>query len=1535
MSYNLKYTASFKDFHENSWQINIYQNGYRGGKVTELTTGATPLTIDVATNDDDKFAPIVGTTGAAMFDVLQDFELMDLYSQDPSEFKIAITCNGNRFFNGYVTPEDYTEPYTAPGYQITIKFTDRFGELKDIDFDYSAKTVATMYDFIVFILNKIGLQNEPLYIESGIYEERMDITKGRHAFDQLYLPKTAFDTGETDSNGNTTLPKCYDVLQEILLSLNCRIMQTPAGLVIRSVDRATEAVEYSDTFAFRPSVQLHKESGLRFINNDMSIAVKNACKRFTLTQDLSPSENLVINGSFETGWFAFKNPIMISVLGEPVVETEWGLYEGWTWNVDDSLFGKITYSKQITDDVPLYRFNSSTNKWEVSNNVRTNDNVALTQGWKNALQFSGGIRTPNTKAYMRSNYISLFKQDDDNLIIFSFKRMFVNPLYSGTIGSDGTGGYAHATMALRLVAFVKGDWTQARFYDFVAKAWTSTPTWLTFENLANDSDFISEEYEVEPFVEDDFLLFVDLFPTVIGDYYAGNLKFYCVWDDIKIQLLTSSGVNYPSTYKLEVDISDDHGGDDMTLKLGDIPDLANAQNVYKTGFTLDEKRKVPTYLWHRHGGITNDMHLTVMASLIKEEKRSPAQAFTFSLDVANPFTLDASRCFTDAWAVGRHYLMKKISYEVANAQMKCEAIELCASPQNNKLLNDRHILSDYSETGYSITLFKSIKTSYSNRVLNYKTTFPFSLTADLLSYDVKYMIGNINDPYFTGTEQMYCALATPQNYTAQIGHLDFYGKPTWDKTGIAIASTGYFNADCSFVAYGSRVVRVVNSSGNQVGRICICDGNGCRYVSNCYLRISDLTTTTDIADVDVRENGMSLYVVTTGIYHLFIASLYYSNDYKGNSDYSGYLVPSAPKLYSNRLYPADAAFSVISMLYEERYDEAESAVFTGNEAQTYNNAYAFTNGLIDDSSGSATTSFFAAAYWLLAAAHVISKYPASDNAVANKLSVANILTELWATRQTTGDYTGLFLTTTETEPYFEPHFILLMALRMLYNATLVQSYSDKYNDLASVVNTKFKQGSTPYEYYADYLAINGIRKPSGVSLALGSIFAYKGGYCTSDSIYNMLSDSQFYGVECDDYTNGITGISVDELISKAAMIDSFSTLMFAISNAFFGYYKKYMKLLTDMGRILNDDNGLGYSLLRSWGKFYEPYSFSSGFNNDVNNIYVTDSYVYVTGPFTAYKGTACRRIARLSKTGVLDTTFSTGNSFNGKVLGIVFHNGNLLCFGAFTSYNGTSVPGIVLLNATGGIVHAFAELSGTLVDTAYYQTDNKLVVHGNFTGCFVRLNTDNTVDSTFTLTSSAYERVNGAIVQEDNKVILFGAFTSLTYKYIQRITQNGAVDSTFNPGRSFNSEVTGCMLDSDNNLLCTGRFRSFNGLNCKGIIVLSSDGTKSNVFDTDNGFYYGTPYNLYEYEGYYLLIGYAMSYNYGANCNVVMLNKDGTVYKTFFDYKGVTINGNTLLTIDADDLRTIYKRETESQAAPTALFNIARRYGKAFFEPFI
>ena len=254
----------------------------------------------------------------------------------------------------------------------------------------------------------------------------------------------------------------------------------------------------------------------------------------------------------------------------------------------------------------------------------------------------------------------------------------------------------------------------------------------------------------------------------------------------------------------------------------------------------------------------------------------------------------------------------------------------------------------------------------------------------------------------------------------------------------------------------------------------------------------------------------------------------------------------------------------------------------------------------------------------------------------------------------------------------------------------------------------------------------------------------------------------------------------------------------------------------------------------------------------------------------------------------------TIQGFEPAVYAIVFQpDGKKIVGGAFAAYNGTVAKNIVRLNPDNTIDTSFDTGVGfdNSVTTIALRADGKIFVGGYFTTYkglpqkyMILLNTDGTKDVSFNAGFALEQPVQCVLFQPDGKIIVGGDFYSFngsTQNHIIRLHSNGSKDTTFSIGTGFNNDVKTMALQTDGKIVIGGTFTSYNGMSANCIVRLNANGSKDNLFNSGLGFNSSVNSMTLQSNGKMVIGGHFTSYNGVSAIRIARLNADGTKDASF------------------------------------------------------
>ncbi len=251
------------------------------------------------------------------------------------------------------------------------------------------------------------------------------------------------------------------------------------------------------------------------------------------------------------------------------------------------------------------------------------------------------------------------------------------------------------------------------------------------------------------------------------------------------------------------------------------------------------------------------------------------------------------------------------------------------------------------------------------------------------------------------------------------------------------------------------------------------------------------------------------------------------------------------------------------------------------------------------------------------------------------------------------------------------------------------------------VDTTFTTGSGAYGVFAI------VRQPADGKLIIGGSFTFYNG-AAANRLARLNADGT---LDSANFSVGATqGIAdtpdpFDFIAVNALALDPVTGKV-VVGGSFVAHANG-----TSVGRIARFNTN---------GTLDTSFATGTGFNGTVNALaFDATSKVLVGGVFTDYNGTAgVNRLARLTETGAVDSTFITGTGANSTVNAIAYDGANdrWLIGGSFTSYNGSATFNRLLrLNAAGALDTAFNPNVNSTVNSIFVQAaDNAVVFGGSF-----------------------------------------------------------------------------------------------------------------------------------------------------------------------------------------------------------------------------
>lgn len=225
MAYAVKYLFKFQSSNGTVREIRVLQDGYSGA-VIQRPLGRAPVI------KKEQNGGVHGTSLTFYAECHVDREFIEFYTSDPKEYRVDVYAGSTLLWQGYITPELYSEPDIAPPYDVEVVATDGVGELKL--YDFAPQGTVTLRSLLSYLLGYTGLSTDVNLVSS--------LKPGSHGAGALLDMQICVDylAGKT----------CYEALTYLLDTLNATITRWGgAWLLVRetNVTFTNDKVRYFNT----------------------------------------------------------------------------------------------------------------------------------------------------------------------------------------------------------------------------------------------------------------------------------------------------------------------------------------------------------------------------------------------------------------------------------------------------------------------------------------------------------------------------------------------------------------------------------------------------------------------------------------------------------------------------------------------------------------------------------------------------------------------------------------------------------------------------------------------------------------------------------------------------------------------------------------------------------------------------------------------------------------------------------------------------------------------------------------------------------------------------------------------------------------------------------------------------------------------------------------------------------------------------------------------------------------------------------------
>jgi hypothetical protein len=624
--YILKYQVLARAFNNVLLACYIYEQGYKGVTVTELTGSAIPFKRSLKSDNDEMEDRIFRSSFTLNIECTTEGQFNEFTTTHARKYKVCVTHIGVAYeLWGWLVPDQGSEPWTAPPFSVSFLVTDGLGELKTKDFvdnihGDKLKGKHTLMDIIYTILTKTNLYLH--YREAiNLYEENMDSANTDTMLDQTYVDVRVFE----DDDGKVM--DCYTVLDEVLKICGPAHLWQENGywyIVSMNNRKSTFTVRnYDSTFTYVDCETLNKHKDIQITN-------------VRLTENFwweAPTKTTL------PGWKEF-NLIQQYGFDNNIFDYE-GAYAQNGTNVIIDKDG-TTEVHQYDDDNVLV----ATRKQRYLLSIKRKTSYpSLFAPWVDFIEYNYGRIDKSYYTYLKLHFNPLLVDDEIGDKGYGANQWKVE------IRIEGTG----ATALLNN----KGEWK----YDFGDMLDTQIEGRL--ENLP--FEVTSLLMPITGYLKMRvFVLFDGKWST------AANEMIFINPDDLQLGVYNSFDIL--ESLNITTDISHDQNfvPSDFEVILGDFPDLDNADFMYKGGLFYKSGSYKNTTRWSRQG----EANYKNLVNLISDEicVNHVRPQWMISGELRANFTAGSTIHDPNS---GRIFMMKRFEYDMYNNNWDVDAVELC------------------------------------------------------------------------------------------------------------------------------------------------------------------------------------------------------------------------------------------------------------------------------------------------------------------------------------------------------------------------------------------------------------------------------------------------------------------------------------------------------------------------------------------------------------------------------------------------------------------------------------------------------------------------------------------------------------------------------------------------------------------------------------------------------------------------------------------------------------------------------------------
>lgn len=312
MAYGIKYKGQFKTSVGHTIMVNILKKDYNSAQI-DLRFSGVPVTVNYLGNE-EKYDIIRGSECVLELLSENNQQYQEIMISDAFDFQVQVFKNNILIWQGYVIQDNYSEPFQAAPYVVSIRATDGLGNLKLYDFQTDSKSFYLADMTLIEVLQKClsKLKNASQLVTSiDVFESRIDRgNTANEALNKISVNPYLFIKDDLNAL------KCDVVLQYILEVFNCYIYYKNDKYYIERVNYKVNDNVTRRTYNINPDGSLSnvvsvitenitgvigRNGDAKLVNADANLTYQASYNIVQIDSDVVNSNNILVN-SFFRNW---------------------------------------------------------------------------------------------------------------------------------------------------------------------------------------------------------------------------------------------------------------------------------------------------------------------------------------------------------------------------------------------------------------------------------------------------------------------------------------------------------------------------------------------------------------------------------------------------------------------------------------------------------------------------------------------------------------------------------------------------------------------------------------------------------------------------------------------------------------------------------------------------------------------------------------------------------------------------------------------------------------------------------------------------------------------------------------------------------------------------------------------------------------------------------------------------------------------------------------------------------------------------------